>query len=252
MTGFSSKTGGPGQPAAANPSSPARDGVVVSPSPGQEAGTRNPFPYVVAFVIGVLAIAGIMMSRQETKPMPVQAHAPSAVVSLSPALQEEVTAVEVQQVERPEVIVVESPHPQPQTIVVETTPAAVVVQQPASAGNTASVPRAAASQPSDGRPKQIEVADLDYSAQLFQPMSEQELDAAITQLDADIDATEDGAEAKSQGAGLEILEERFDVLEDRRKEMTGQLSQDARLALTRGVEELRAELTAFQKDLAAL
>ncbi len=247
MTEDIPKSAGPGQPASVNPASP---GVVVTPPAGQDAGTQNPFPYVVAFVIGVLAVWGLMtfQSREEEKPLPVQAHAPAPVVSLTPVVQETITTVEIDRVERPERVVVQAPSEEGQTVVVET------VTAPSSTGARASTEARVADQPevTQEASQPIEVVDLDYSAQLFPPLTEAELDTAMTQLDADIDATEETAEAKSQSSGLEILEERFDALEDRRQSMNAPLSQVDRTTLTRQIEELRGELSAFQQDLAAL
>lgn len=251
MTEDIPKSAGPGQPASVNPTSP---GVVVTPPAGQDAGTQNPFPYVVAFVIAVLAVWGLMtfQSREEEKPLPVQAHAPAPVVSLTPIAQETVATVAIERVEKPESVIVEATGEEGQTVVVET------VTVPASSGEQTLTSSKAKARTEDQLEETrelsqpIEVVDLDYSAQLFPPLDESELDAAMTQLDADIDATEETAAAKSQSSGLEILEERFDALEDRRQAMNAPLSQADRTTLTRQIEELRAELSAFQKDLAAL
>lgn len=99
----------------------------------------------------------------------------------------------------------------------------------------------------------VAVQDLDYSDRTdIAPLTEFELRAQLTQLDADIDATEGMARDTNQTTGLETLDQRLDALEDRFGDSKSPLAQADLLAMTRQVYELRDELTAFQTDLRAL
>lgn len=99
---------------------------------------------------------------------------------------------------------------------------------------------------------EIAVLDLDYSNQAVTAMNEQDVAAALTQLDADIDATEAQAKEHEQSAGLEVLEERLDALEDQAERVPSPMVQADLQMLTRQLKELRDELSAFQSDLASL
>lgn len=104
-------------------------------------------------------------------------------------------------------------------------------------------------QTADQGPREIAVLDLDYSNTEMAPLTEQELEARLTQLDADVDATEKMAREVGQLAAVEILDERVDALEDRLDDTARPMTEADRLTLTRMLSELRDELTAFQTEL---
>lgn len=126
-------------------------------------------------------------------------------------------------------------------------------RQPAPAPTPAAqVPPALPDQAEVDESPEVAVQDLDYSDREIPALTEFDLRAQLTQLDADIDATEGMARDKDQSAGLEVLEERFDALEDRVGDTGAPLQQADLVAITRQLYELRDELSAFQSDLRAL
>lgn len=126
--------------------------------------------------------------------------------------------------------------------------------QTAPAAATAAATTAETSQSQDAEQvnQEIAVLDLDYSTTPMTALSEDQLDATVEQLDADLDATEDMAKKAGQLAGLEVLDERLDALEDRIEDADSPLNETDRLAITRQLSELRDELTAFQNEIKAL
>lgn len=234
------------RPPIAHPEHPAShhsSNVHVNPVPVEEAGARNPFPYVVGFVIAVLAIWGVMTYESRDDSARLQAERTVTTERSIPPREESVQTVEVERVETPDQIVVQAPT-QERVVVVEREVDSTLSSDSTAADSSLNQAPAPASP--------IEVADLDYSDQSFPPLEESQLDAALNQLEADIDALESSAEAKAQESGQNTLEQRMEALEDRREALTSPLSESDRALLTQQMEELRAELNAFQNDLAAV
>jgi hypothetical protein len=98
-------------------------------------------------------------------------------------------------------------------------------------------------------PVEVAVQDLDYSDRDMAAMTEQDLQATMTQLDADLDATQNMARDAGQMAGLQTLEQRFKSLQSSFDDVTTPIAETDRLRLTRQLSELRDELAAFQTDV---
>lgn len=234
------------RPPIAHPDHPAShhsSSVEVNRVPADEAGTRNPFPYVVGFVIAVLAIWGVMTYESRDDSARLQAERSVTTETSTLPRQEPVQTVEVERVETPDQIVVEQPV-QERVVVIER-------EGDSSLSSDTAVGDAPVEQ-APARANPIEVADLDYSDQSFPPLEESQLDAALSQLESDIDALESSAEAKAQEQGQNTLEQRMEALEERREALRSPLSEADRALLTQQMEELRAELNAFQNDLASV
>ncbi len=99
---------------------------------------------------------------------------------------------------------------------------------------------------------EIAVVDLDYSNRPTVPLSDQDLTNQVGKLEADLDKAEIMAKETGQIAAHEVLEERFDLLEDLMEAKTLPMSEVDRTSLTRQLAELRDELAAFQADLDGL
>lgn len=131
-------------------------------------------------------------------------------------------------------------------------PSRVITARPS---EPATLPDQTASRPAPVAPSVVEatpevaVVDLDYSNRPTVPLSDQELTNQIGALEDDLERAEVMAKETGQVAGFEILDDRYDLLEDMLEAKKLPISETDRTVLTRQLAELRDELSAFQADL---
>jgi hypothetical protein len=99
---------------------------------------------------------------------------------------------------------------------------------------------------------EVALPDLDYSQYEIAAMSEQNLKATLSRLDADLEQFESLARETGQSNGLKVLGQRLETVEERFEKMATPVSKADRLAITRQLAELLDELSAFQTELQGL